>query len=523
MQVVDQGKEELLFLFQCRFAWPAEDDPTIQCAVPLPRFLLRPARASLAAALILPTGACSGSAPPDPATTAAAAQRESTVAVGPSPTATTLTGGNEECRLAGVRSASSTALAPRAASYLGDGIDNAANAVDVGTDCQLIVGGRFTGVPGPVVTLAGGGAGSVVRLDATGRSVLGVTRVASTIDDLEIRRTTGEIVVATDRGVVVLDPLAAAVRWRAGGAVTRVATGDAGTVAALGGTAVRVFDASGTVQATIRLDGRTVNDVAVDDRNQLVYVTGFSQRGGPCGQVQIAYVHAYDRRGALRWKAYDFPAGGLDSQCADSRGDRVAVGRDGKLYFAGETAGGNTIFARDSRDIHRTAPNAAGDMFNQTTNTGPAHLTYFARLDATSGQVTAGSMLVARLDTKGDQGNTIKPAAITADAEGHVYVGGVSAYQIANRNRLTMNGRTLAPYAGGDAWLLVTAPDLRKRLVWTVWCDGGKGDVRGVAVSDGVAAVAARVDKAPFYTVNPVQPGTPKQGSGYLATWPALG
>lgn len=479
----------------------------------------RPRCAVLAATLLLTLGACTHPAPDQRGATGPASQAGSAPAstAAGSATATPAPG----CPGAGP-AVGSTAASPRAASNLGGGAGDAANAVDVGADCRIVVGGRFSTVPGPAVTLAPGGAGTVLRLDPTGRSVVGVTRVAGTVEDLEVRRSTGDIAVATDGGVLLLDAQAAAVRWRADGAATRVAVGDAGTVAALGGTTVRVFGADGAVRSTIRLAGRTVNDVAVDDRSGLVFVTGFSQRGGPCRQVQIAYVHAYDRQGALRWKAYDFAADGLAGQCADSRGDRVAMGRDGELYFAGETAGGNTVFARDGRDVTRAAPNVSTDKFNQASNTGPAHLTYLARLDVATGQVKAGSMLLARLDTKGDQGNTIKPGAITADERGNVYVGGVSAYQIADRGRLTMNGRTLKPYAGGDAWILVTTADLRRRLLWTVWCDGGKGEVRGVAAHAGVAAVAARVDKPPFYTVDPVQrEAAPASGAGYVATWPA--
>jgi hypothetical protein len=251
-----------------------------------------------------------------------------------------------------------------------------------------------------------------------------------------------------------------------------------------------------------------------------VYVTGFRQYGGPCQQVQIAFVRAYDRRGALKWKLYEFGPDDLRGQCADSRGDRVAIGRDGMLYLAGETAGGNTIFARNPRDPGASAANAATDKFNTAYNTSSAHLTYFARFDPATGAWRAGSMLLARIDTKGDKGNTIKPRAITADEQGRVYVGGVSAYQIADRGRLTMNGRTLKPYAGGDAWVLVTSPDLRRRLLWTVWCDGGTGEVRGLAASRALAAVAAKVDKAPFYTVAPVQAGA---GGGFTAVWPGMG
>jgi hypothetical protein len=282
-----------------------------------------------------------------------------------------------------------------------------------------------------------------------------------------------------------------------------------------------VYDAAGRTTATIRLSGREVGDVAVDDRAGLVFVTGYRQQGGPCSQVQIPYVHAYDRAGKRTWTRYDYAPGDLGDLCADSRGDRIALGRDGKLYLAGETAGGNTVFSTDGRSPRTKAPNVAYDKFTTAFNTKDAHLTYIARLDPATGKIMAGQMVVARIDVKGDVGNTIKPRAVTADADGRVYVGGVSAYQIDGRATVRMNGRRLQPYAGGDAWVLVTSPDLKRRKLWVAWTDGGTGEVRGLAVSGGVAAVAARADKAPLFSTKPSwQRGTPA-ASGYAGVWPA--
>ncbi|MEV4490013.1 hypothetical protein AB0K04_07850 [Micromonospora coxensis] len=417
------------------------------------------------------------------------------------------------------RSASS--LDPTAASYLGRDGDDVATAVDVSDSCELVVGGRFTGLTGGTTTTLGrGGAGAVVRLDGAGRRVLGVTRLAGTVEDLEVRRDGGDIAVATDRGVWLLDARAGAARWQRGKGVSRVAVGAAGTVAALSGTTVTVYDLKGATLATIRPQGRTVSDVAVDDRSGLVFVSGFRQvQSGPCVPVQIAYVHAYDRRGTFRWRAYDHPADRLGDLCADGRADRVAMGRDGKLYLAGETAGGNSIFARSAADPTRPAPNVVIDKFTQPFNTSNAHYTYLARLDPASGRHLAGQVVISRIDSKGDKGNTIKPYAITADESGRVYAGGVSAYQIADRSRITLGGRRLAPYAGGDAWVLVLSADLRRRTSWVVFTDGGSGAVRGVAASSGVAAVVAKVDKGPFHRTRAVQSDV---GGGYLAAWPGL-
>lgn len=420
------------------------------------------------------------------------------------------------------RGDAATAAAPTGAGYLGTGGGDEANAVDIGADCTIVVGGRFAGaILKGAIRLPGGGAGAVLRLGGTGREVRSAVRVAGTVDDLEVRRTTGDIAVATDRGVRLLDPSGTSVRWRTTGPVRRIAIGDDGTVAALAGSTVRVYSAAGQARGVVRLAGRTVSDVAVDDRTGRVFVTGFTQSGGPCRQVQIPFVRAYDRNGTSKWTLYDFDPDSVAGLCADSRGDRLAMGRDGNLYLAGEMAGGTTVFSTDGRSVRRAAPNVGYDKFTQASNTGSAHLTYIARIDPSTGAVRAGQMLLARIDSKGDAGNTITPRAITADAQGRIYVGGSAAYQIAGRDRLTMNGRRLKAYAGGDAWVLVTSPDLRRRLLWTVWTDGGAGEVRGIAVSGGVAALSARADKGAFYTKAPIQAGRPAEGAGYAAVWPA--
>ncbi|MEH1169440.1 hypothetical protein V6V47_29080 [Micromonospora sp. CPCC 205539] len=205
---------------------------------------------------------------------------DATAAAAGTSTATTVS-----CPDPGPAPRSDTALDPTAATYLGrDGADSA-NAVDITAGCEIVVGGRFTGLSGGTATTLGkGGAGAVLRLDPTGRKLLGTTRLAGVVEDLEVR---------------------------------------------------------------------------------------------------------------------------LGDLCADSRVDRIAPGRDGRLYLAGETAGGNTIFNRSATDPSRPAPNLVIDSFTEASNTSNAHLAYLARFDPATGRQLAGQTLLARIDTKGDQGNTI--------------------------------------------------------------------------------------------------------------------
>ncbi|MFF5175958.1 hypothetical protein ACFY3U_25490 [Micromonospora sp. NPDC000089] len=449
------------------------------------------------------TAATGEAAPATPRATAASPTAAAVPAGCPRPTATPR---------------SSRALDPLSAGYLGRDDRDQANAVDIAPTCEIVVGGRFTGVRGAPTTTLGSGAGAVLRLDGDGRRLRGVTRLSGVVRDLEVRRDGGDIAVATDRDLLLLDPTGTAVRWRRPAAADRVAVGSAGTVAAVVDGTVRVYGRDGAPLTAIRPTGRSIADVAVDDRSGLVIVGGYRQASaGRCVPVQIPWLHAYDRRGVLRWRAYDHPADRLGDRCADSRVERVAVGRDGRLYLAGVTDGGNSVFARSAADLDRPAPNVVIDEFTESSNTGGAKQTYLARFDPASGRQLAGQLLLARLG--GGKGNTITPYAVTADERGRIYAGGVSAYQIADRDRLTLNGRRLAPYAGGDAWVLVLSADLRRRTTWTVLTDGGAGEVRGLAAGAGVAVAAARVDRRPFHRHEPAQAG---EGGGYLAAWPAL-
>lgn len=436
---------------------------------------------------------------------------------GPAPTLT--------CQGIGLPPTSSSHLEPTAATYLGGLPADSVNAVDVAPDCAVVVGGQISGTEfgqNPTILL-GGTSGAVIRLDSKGQRVLSLTRLGAVVNDLEVRRDGGQIAVAGDFGLALLSPDGKTSLWSVTdqGAAGRVAVGNDGTVAALFGKTLRVYGPDGKALGSRSFGDSAVNDVAVDGLSQAVFVTGFAQRdGGPCSELQVAWVRAYDYSGqTLRWRAYDWShaeAAAASSSCADTRGIRLAMGRDGKLYFAGESAGGNTIYRYAAQNLAKSAPNVKYDPFTDAYNTASNHITYFARFEPASGQQGAGQILLSRLGT--GKGNTLRPLALTADEAGRVYVGGVAACCIANRQSggLKLNGDALPDYTGGDAWVLVAAPDFKSRLLWMVWNKGGKGEVRGLAAGGGIAAMGAAAT-GPFHIWQAAQNAA---AGGYLSVWP---
>lgn len=426
---------------------------------------------------------------------------------------------------AGTAAQTPTSLAVSAASYLGFGVADTANAVAIGRDCSILVAGKFSSNDFGVTptALAGASTGAILRLSTDGRTVRSLTRMGVEVSDMEVRRTGGEIAVASDAGVTLLSNDTQTVRWNKPGAANRVAIADNGHVAALFGKTARLYDVTGAELFSLAVSASTVNDIAVDSTSGLVFVTGFNQRDGyKCSQLQVAWINAYDFQGQLVWRNYDWTQvqAGDNGDCADTRGVRIAMGADNKLYFAGTSAGGNSIFRHQPRDLAASAPNVAYDAYTNPYQTKSNHITYYARLEPATGVLLKGQFLLTRLTN--NDGNTIEPRAIAADASGRVYIGGFAAFAIPNRTALSFNGETMPTYSGGDAWLMIAKPDFTARELWTSFTRGGKGTTLGIAVGNGVAAIAAKTTAVPMVTVNALQPADPPAtaSAGYVAIWP---
>lgn len=379
-----------------------------------------------------------------------------------------------------------------AATYLTGRGEDTAGGADIAPDGTVVYGGSLHpdsfGLS-PVSLLAGGGAG-VARLSPDGRKALGVTLLGGSVSDVAVSGGSGDIAVSGDFGVAVLDPSASTVLWKASpGAAARVAAAPDGTVAALFGKTLRVFDASGAEIGSAEVTtNQAVQDIAIDSASGTVFATGFKQDdGAPCSQLQIPFLRAFGYDGAPKWKAWDWSkaeAGGA-GDCADSRGYALAMGRDGALYFAGESHGGNTVFRHQPQDISASAPTVKSDPYNDPYNlNGAAPIGFYARFDPATGTMEKGQFLCTRLSS--GKGNAARPRAIAADAQGNVVVAGAAACCIEGGPDRTVNGEPAMPTYAGGGFVLVVSADFQQRLQWTAF----NGPLGGGA--NGVAAAAAQ-------------------------------
>jgi hypothetical protein len=378
------------------------------------------------------------------------------------------------------------------ATYLGGIGTNQARAVGYAANGNILAGGNFEQLQTAGAkrkTLAGvndNAKGKLLQLAPDGKTVLAHISLGNRIDSLQVNAKQDRVVIGGDFGVVVLDATSLEPIWRnalaglaagdgsADGQQTRVTINSSSQVAVLRSKKVIVFDSQGTQTASTVINQDYVNDIAIGNQ---VYVVGFSNRknGKP---VQVPFLLALDpdRQLKEKWHDWNFDPKTLNNDMADGRLYRVVIGGDGKLTVLGESAGGNSLFRWNGKDL-KTNRLVATDAYNTAYNTSSNHILYYAKLNSETGEVITGQFTLGRIESKGNQGNTVraKDGTLAVDTSGNVYIGGISAYGIAERDLNKVAGQSVAPYAGSDLYLLTVSADFKQRIRWTPFAKNPKG------------------------------------------------
>lgn len=339
------------------------------------------------------------------------------------------------------------------------------------------------------------------------------TTLPGAVSDLDVDAA-GNILITGPGGTACFDR-SLKPRWTAplGGAEARVAAAGNGAAVLLADKKITLFDAQGHATGSFDVSGGFVLDVACDPKAQRIFVCGFDNKHGtPPGQrnypVQVAFVRAMDFAGRPLWRAYGWAGQEVADLklMADTRAYRLAFGPDGKLYVAGESAGGNTIWTRSSLDLGQPANFVKGDAFQHAYNTAANHITAVARLDPQTGQSEIATLLLARLAS--GKGNTIRPRALAADAQGNVYVGGVSTFS-PPKTPGSFGGE------GGGAFFVIFDRNL-KRLYATTLAGGGPTQAIGVG---GERIVAVGDTRTELTTYKPLKTQGDANGEGFAVVF----
>jgi len=411
--------------------------------------------------------------------------------------------------------------------------------------------------------------GCLLKLSPDGRRVISQLRIGPQVTDLHLDANDNIYLAAGPNGVMSLDPDALTLRsgWprQAGEFVRRVHASSDGHVITLVGTrpgTLTTFDTRGR-QLTKRSGSRRTEDVAIAPEHGLAYFTGYKvtrapgQEGGEWRTypVHIPYIKTFDfRTGDDRWTNYDWRgriklSGKVGSEgelpdnflnksannMADSRGVRITIGDDGKLYVGMEAAGGNHPMRWEPKDIMAPIGDkmAGGDGWHQFTNTAASHKTVVGRYDAATGDLLRMQEFNTLVLKKGrfPSANALRlhEGEIHADADGRLYLVGGAAFGLPIRHAPRFGpsddppnfnpfGRKV-PVKG--AYFMVMSPDMTHRLFTTRLSPYGGSHTVDARVVDGSMQVAwggQAILRYPTYTRRALQtsPGWGR-ADGFLA------
>ncbi len=229
---------------------------------------------------------------------------------------------------------------------------------------------------------------------------------------------------------------------------------------------IRIFDNSSNnlvTQITIKAD--YVEDIAI--KNNQLYVVGYNnQRNTTQKQpVQSAFLKCFQISNTLTqlWQTWGFSGNELGNDMADTRMYRV-VASDREVVVLGESAGGNTAFRWNGKDLSTPAL-ITYDIFNDAFDSKSAHFSYYGIIDASTGTVKRGQFSIPRLLPFSTRSNTNRVRSLAYD-ESNVYVGTLSAFQISDRSFTKFLGKKPPVYKDGDAALLKVPNSLASRDFW---------------------------------------------------------
>lgn len=404
------------------------------------------------------------------------------------------------------------AYEPVVSSYWGDSKQDALRGVVVLPDRSIVAGGiaDAESISGLDLKLQGG-QGRLALLTSDGKKISDEPLPVA-VSDLDCD-SLGRVLAVGRGGAVCWDTKHRAVVWQAdvGDENSRISAGPDRGAVILTGRKISIIDSNGGVVRAFDVAGGYVSDLACDVRTGTVFIAGFdNKRGTPPKQknypVQVAFVRAYSVEGGQLWQAYGWAGQEVaDRQLmADTRAYRLALSRDGKLYVAGESAGGNTIWLRSSKNLDQPLAIAKHDAFQHAYNTAANHITAVVRLDAKTGDSEAATLLLARLPN--GKGNTIRPRAIAVDGAGTVYVGGASASNPPKSDGSF--GRD-----GGGAFLTAFDAGFQRVFATTL---AGSGSLQALAAGEGIVAAVGLVEENDLATFKAFKQSVAGQSDGFI-------
>jgi Bacterial Ig domain len=359
-------------------------------------------------------------------------------------------------------------------------------------------------------------AGAILILSSDGKILKSITRICTKISDLSKDRNDNLYIAAVGQGVFKINATATVLLYSklpsAGKNVHRIDVGPTGKTVYLEVSETNIDD--GTITGAnilyVDKDGNNIascgsisqytSDVCIDEASQTIIGVGFKnfntlgEIGGQALPVYVPVIRGFAYTGAQKWLDYDWGSDETittntattrqwlnlsNNNMADARLNRCTIGKDGKLYVAGQVYGGNHIFRYDPKDVILAGKMATGgDNWFNLNNTGTEIHSMFGRYEPSTGDVIRTQTFTARLPSTAGNSLICELGNIDADELGNCYLTGTSAYGFPMSVEYQPG-----EYTGGG-FIMKSNYSLNTRLLSVRFTSGGYGKALAVKKSN---------------------------------------
>ena len=375
---------------------------------------------------------------------------------------------------------------------------------------KLVASENFGQTP---VLLNGGGTGYVALLDSTGKIIERIVRFTDEVGELELAPN-GNIIAVSKTGLFVFDPTLTNILWQKSFTTTpgllfeafssKIDVAPNGNIALLVNKIATIYDSTGAQISTATYSDTRVEDIAID--NNGYYITGFNQStSGPCAQIQLVYIRAYDMAGAFRWKAYGWSHAnaGLDAKgvtasganCADTRGVKLEITPQGKMVFAARSEGGNTVVRWQTNELYKSIIESNQDYSSNASGVSSNPISTIVLIDPVTGLAERNLVNSSRLSNA--TGNAFVVNSLDVDQDGEIFLAATSAAFFESRALQTIDGVAMSPYWGYEAVHMQLSKNLeKKRFLSSFNGTTCTSNTMGISSYNGLIAVGGDFFKA---------------------------
>jgi hypothetical protein len=376
--------------------------------------------------------------------------------------------------------------------------------------------------------------GAILILSSNGKTLKSITRICTKVSDLSKDRNDNLYIAAVGQGVFKINATATALLYSklpsAGKNVHRIDVGPTGKTVilevnetniddgTLTGGGVFYLDKDGNTVATCGSISQYTADVCIDEATQTIIGVGFKNFntldaiGGASLPVYVPVMRGFTYAGVLKWLDYDWGSdetittnsGSIRqwlnlsaNNMADARLNRCTIGKDGKLYVAGQVYGGNHIFRYDPKDVTIAGKMATGgDTFFNLSNTGTETHSIFSRYEPSTGDVMRTQVFTGRLPSSAGNSIICELGNIDADELGNCYLTGTSA------SGYPMSVEYQPGEYTGGGYIMKSNYSMNTRLLSVRFTSGGYG--KALAVKNSSQFVYGGNTNSPeMYVTNP--------------------